>query len=71
MEAEFDSLNSLSFGLEYVEGDTPEKLKEVLKSIRLPTKIISLYEYRGKHIAWIMTTAKLKRKNSKPNKENE
>lgn len=56
----FDSLNNLE-KLEFLVGDSPESLKAMLKSITLPVRLLSIYAVGTKHIAWIMTDARIKK----------
>lgn len=58
----FDSVNALSNTLEFISADSPEELRLKLREIRLPTRLITIYAVGSKHVAWIQTTAKLKKK---------
>lgn len=58
----FESLNPNTSTLDFLVGDSAEDLKAQITSIRLPTKIIAIYAVGVKHIAWIQTTAKIKKK---------
>lgn len=53
-----DSLSSYP-NLEYLEGATPQDLKDKLTQIRLPFKIISIYSVGSRHFAWVSLTKKI------------
>lgn len=57
----FDSLNSNTSTLDFLIGDSAEELRAQIASIHLPVKIIAIYAIGVRHIAWIQTTAKLKK----------
>lgn len=39
--------------LEFFEAKSPEKLRDLLRQIKLPYRIDSLYFANGKHVAWV------------------
>lgn len=45
--------------LEFIEARSPDELRDLLRSLSLPFEIIEIYEYSGKHIAWINCTRNL------------
>lgn len=47
--------------LEFFEASTPDKLKSILDSIRIPFKIVSMYSIGGKHIVWVNSERKIKK----------
>ena len=49
---EFENLNPLN-NLEYLEAGSAAELLGLIKQIRLPIRIISIYHTGPKHIAWI------------------
>lgn len=57
----FTNLNPLGEALDYVEGKSLEELRVRIKAIRLPTRIISIYSFGNRHVAWIITEAKIKK----------
>ena len=61
-ELRFTSLNPYGEDLDYIEASSPEGLRDQIRKIRLPTRILSIYASEGKHIAWVLTTAKLTKK---------
>lgn len=58
----FDSLNPYGETLEFLDASSPTELRAMLRQIRLETKIINIYAYGSRHVAWIMTRAKIKKK---------
>lgn len=66
----FTNLSNL-VDLKVIEADSPDRLTEILKSIPLPTKIVSLYGYRqGQrtiHVAYVLTSAKIEKIKEKLN----
>ncbi len=58
----FENLNPVGENLDYIQAVSPAALRDELKKIRLPMKILSIYSYGSLHIAWIQTQAKIKRK---------
>lgn len=58
---EFENLNSVGATLDYIQASSPEKLLENIRKIRLPVRIVTIYTYGSVHIAWIQTTAKIKK----------
>lgn len=67
---DFENLNNIK-DLQVIEAESPEKLNEILISIPLPTKIVSLYGYRqGQrtiHVAYVLTSAKIEKIKEKLN----
>jgi hypothetical protein len=59
----FESLNDYSNTLHVLEADSAEGLKEMIRQITLPVRIINVYFAGTKHIAWIHTSAIIKRTN--------
>lgn len=62
VELGFTSLNPYGETLEYISGDSPTELRDMIRSLRHETQILAIYAYGSKHIAWISTRAKIKRK---------
>lgn len=60
-ELTFENLNN-NQDLNYFKADSEEQLLEMIKKIRLPLKIISLYSVGTKHVAWFQTSAKIVKK---------
>lgn len=60
-EGMFDSLNENKYTLDFLIGDSAEDLRNQIASIPLRVKIITIYAYGTRHIAWIQTEAKLKK----------
>ena len=58
----FTNLNAQGEALEFIEANSAEELHKILKSITLPTRIITIYAIGTKHIAWIETNAKIIKK---------
>lgn len=56
---QFDSLNAVG-NLEFLEGRSPDELLGQIKSIRREIKIVAMYFYGNKHIAWIQGNFKKK-----------
>jgi len=57
----FENLN-INQSLNYFKGNSEEELLDLIKSVRLPLKIISIYSVGTKHVAWFQTSAKIVRK---------
>lgn len=57
----FENLN-LNASLNFLKGNSEEELLGMIKSIRLPLKIISIYSVGTKHVAWFQTSAKIVKK---------
>lgn len=57
----FTNLNPLGEVLDYIEAKSLEELRVKIKSIRLPTRIITIYSHGTRHVAWIITEAKIKK----------
>jgi len=55
-----DNLSSYP-NLNFLEGKSPQDLKEQLDQIRLPYKIISIYMAGSRHIAWVSLTKQIKK----------
>lgn len=58
----FDSLNSSGENLEFLVGNSPQELLEMIRQIRLPLNIVSIYAIGSKHIAWFQTSARIIKK---------
>lgn len=56
----FTNLNILQ-ALDVLSADNAEALRDMIRSIPLPVKIISIYKDGNKHVAWILTEAKIKK----------
>jgi hypothetical protein len=61
-ELKFQSLNGVGESLDFLEASSPAELLAMIRKIRLPTKIVSIYRNGSQHIAWIQTEAKLIKK---------
>lgn len=57
----FDDLSGIKF-LDFFVGNSPEELKAQIDQIRLPAKIISIYAIGSRHIAWVQSSTKIKKK---------
>jgi hypothetical protein len=55
----FTNLNEKGQALEYLVGNSPEELLNLIRSFDLPISIVSMYAIGSKHIAWILTTQKV------------
>jgi hypothetical protein len=55
-----DNLSNYA-NLDYLEARSTEELLRQLQQIRLPHKIISIYAYGNKHVAWVSLTQKIKK----------
>lgn len=55
----FENLNQSGKYLQVLQGSSPDELLSQIKSIKLPTQIISIYGDSKQHFAWIMTEAKI------------
>ena len=64
MELEFTNLNGFS-NLTYLEASTPSELEKMIKSIRVPLGLITIYFDGTKHIAWVRGNFKKKIKKEK------
>lgn len=64
----FDSLNTYE-NLNYLESASAEELKNMIQSIKLPSKIISIYALGSRHYAWVQTNSKIVKENKKSSKE--
>ncbi len=58
----FDNLNHYGTTLEYLEGKSPGDLQALIKKVRLPTRILTIYFDGTNHVAWMVTEAKFNRK---------
>jgi len=47
--------------LDYIEAKSPGELKEIIRSIHLQIRIITIYAIGSRHIAWIQTNGNLKK----------
>lgn len=56
---EFENLNAVGMGLEFLQARTPDELLGLLRQIKQPTKVISIYKSDNFHVMWILTSAKL------------
>ena len=63
-----DSLNNL-VGLEFLEASGAEDLKQQIKAIQFPVRVISIYAMGAKHYAWIETRANIVKKTKSKLKE--
>jgi len=63
-----DNLTSYP-NLDFIEGKSPQELKDLLTQIRLPHKIISIYAMGTRHIAWITISRPIKKINNKGEKD--
>jgi hypothetical protein len=57
---EWANLNGVK-NLQFLEGKSAQELQAQITQIKLPTKIIAIYFYGTRHIAWIQTFAKIKK----------
>jgi hypothetical protein len=57
--------NPYKDSLFYLSAKTPEDLERQIKEIRSPLEIKSIYSHNNRHIAWIVTGAKVKRTKKK------
>lgn len=51
-------------GLDYLEADDLDSMRDLLRSIPLPTTLLGDPRWdpqRGKYVAWILTEAKIKK----------
>ncbi len=55
----FENLNNYSQNLTFLEGLSAQELLDQIKQIKLPVQILSIYAVGSKHVAWIVTTAKI------------
>lgn len=58
----FSSLNAYGDTLEFIDAESPTKLRDLIRSLRSEVQILSIYAYGSRHIAWISTRTKIKRK---------
>lgn len=63
MESFGDNLSRYQ-NLEVVSSTDPEELRDMLKSLKLPFTIISMYSTGSRHYAWINSSHKIKKVSS-------
>ncbi len=57
----FNSINQSGQSLEYLEGLSLEELKKSIQSIQYDCRIVAIYPFGQRHVAWILTSAKIKK----------
>jgi hypothetical protein len=60
MAAGFDSL-SVYESLEVITAKSPEELRDLIRSIRTPIKILSITAMNSRYTAWIVGDVRIKR----------
>jgi len=65
----FDSLNTLT-GLNYIVADSAEDLRKQLLAIHMPVSTLGFYAVGSKHVAWFLTSAKIKKVEKKSEVKN-
>jgi len=48
--------------LDFLTGKSPEELRDQLRQIKQPSKVIALYAVGGSHIAWVNLTRPIVKK---------
>lgn len=61
----FDNLNSNAENLNFFVSDSAQEMLDLIKQVRLPMNIVSMYAVGTKHYCWFRTTAKIIKKTKK------